>query len=344
MKHEWFKIQESFEKWTILQSGLPKWSDCKQNYAELLKEEMERANTYCCVKISKKLYRNKKTTLAGFIFLLISVAAVVFCVIYLPSMTKNASNESENEVNHITPKPKNLTASRFSEVNQTERALVSEECKRKIFGAAKLAEKGEIVALKEVRKCAEILKQENKLDERYGERWTTVLMWAAGNAHLEIIGVRLKAGAEIDVKTNNGLTALMWGADTGNLESVKHLLGANAEIDAKDYEGKTALMWAAERGHLETVKFLLEAKANIDVKSNNGSTALMRAALMGHLETVKFLLKANANIDFKNNDPETAAEIAEALMQAMLKSDQLGYEEVERTINEFQAKNVSNKI
>ena len=67
----------------------------------------------------------------------------------------------------------------------------------------------------------------------------------------------LDKGAEVNAKTNNGVTALMSGLRAGHLDVVQALLAKGAEVDAKANDGVTALMLASVNGHLEVVQALL---------------------------------------------------------------------------------------
>jgi len=91
LKHEWFEEQESFQKWKVLQSGLPEWSDCKQKLDDLIEEETERSS--CCVTVTK----NKKSAVICFTLLLLATAAVAICVITKPwERPKEQSTEKKN--------------------------------------------------------------------------------------------------------------------------------------------------------------------------------------------------------------------------------------------------------
>jgi len=106
LKHEWFEEQESFQKWKVLQSGLPEWSDCKQKLDDLIEEETERSS--CCVRtVTKK----KKSAVICFTLLLLATAAVAICVIMKPwEQPKEQSTEKKNltmtsEPPHIVKEP-----------------------------------------------------------------------------------------------------------------------------------------------------------------------------------------------------------------------------------------------
>ena len=59
-------------------------------------------------------------------------------------------------------------------------------------------------------------------------------MFAAQNGHLEIVQALLAAGAEVNAKTDKGLTALIEAIEKGHTETVQALLAAGAEVNAKN--------------------------------------------------------------------------------------------------------------
>lgn len=64
----------------------------------------------------------------------------------------------------------------------------------------------------------------------------------------------VRAGADVDVKDNDGVTALMNAAESGSLECVQALLNKGADPGAMSTTAFTPLIVAAAGGHLEVVK------------------------------------------------------------------------------------------
>jgi ankyrin repeat protein len=62
------------------------------------------------------------------------------------------------------------------------------------------------------------------------------------------VQVLLAAGADVEVKDNNGRTSVMYASRNGRKEVVQVLLAAGADVEVKDNDGWTALMWASLRG------------------------------------------------------------------------------------------------
>ena len=89
------------------------------------------------------------------------------------------------------------------------------------------------------------------------------LMAARGD--IETVKLLLDKGADVNLKTDLGLTALNEAGGTGKVALVKLLLERGAEIDAKGGPfGYTVLSNAAFNGHRELVKFLVDKGASVD--------------------------------------------------------------------------------
>merc|ERR1712168_634833 len=71
------------------------------------------------------------------------------------------------------------------------------------------------------------------------------------------------------------------------------LLEAGADVNIRDEDGSTALMCAAEHGHIEIVKLLMQhPDINLSATDNDGLTALSVAMEAGHRD-IGVLLYAN---------------------------------------------------
>jgi ankyrin repeat protein len=85
----------------------------------------------------------------------------------------------------------------------------------------------------------------------------TALMFASSGPFAETIGLLLERGAEVNVQgTLEGFTPLMTAAAEGLTDVVRILLAAGADRDIKDEDGDTALSFAQQNGHTEVVALL----------------------------------------------------------------------------------------
>lgn len=84
----------------------------------------------------------------------------------------------------------------------------------------------------------------------------------------KIIDRLIKAGADPKQKGPAGETMLMLAARVGNPEAITVLIAAGAEVNVREpLRGTTALMWAVEQKHPEAVAALLDGKADFAAKS-----------------------------------------------------------------------------
>jgi ankyrin repeat protein len=108
----------------------------------------------------------------------------------------------------------------------------------------------------------------------------------------------LELGAEIDAPAFQGYTALISAATAGYGEFVELLLWAGADLEIRDEEGLTALAWASkvDPGHSRIVAQLLRAGADVRSRSNDGRTPLDWALEYSNHDHVR-ILRAAADRD-----------------------------------------------
>lgn len=138
------------------------------------------------------------------------------------------------------------------------------------------------------------------------------LAMAAKAGDAKKVEALIKAGADVNEKVNLLLpfrgtytTALIEAAREGHVDVIQVLLKNCADINGKDYTGHTALMWASKE-HLPVVRLLLDNHAALEIHSYCGMTALMYAAAERSPETVKLLLKHGAIVNAKDERDHSA--------------------------------------
>jgi ankyrin repeat protein len=140
----------------------------------------------------------------------------------------------------------------------------------------------------------------------------TALHWAVWTNKPELIGLLLRAGADVSAKgelpkpwRESGHTPLGLAAWLGREETAKALLSAKPSQAALD----AALRTAAD-GSPELVRLLLKAGASPAGRSDGNSTALHIAAAAGDWESVDILLEAGADVTARNDKGQTPLHVA----------------------------------
>jgi ankyrin repeat protein len=120
--------------------------------------------------------------------------------------------------------------------------------------------------------------------------WKQEDMWppSQSKGYLGLVTLLVNAGANINLKTNQGEMPLM---EANSPEAAALLLkkGAGAHINDTDDLGETALMQAALQDHPEVVKLLLEDGAFPDMRNKKGETAREIAKKFGYKDVIAVL-------------------------------------------------------
>jgi len=84
----------------------------------------------------------------------------------------------------------------------------------------------------------------------------------------------LQSKAEVDKKSNTGLTALHCSCCDYRNEVSNLLVGAGASVNTSDPDGSTPLHILSEYGNYEVAKLLLGAKASVNTLDGEGKSPL----------------------------------------------------------------------
>ncbi|MBR6412161.1 MAG: ankyrin repeat domain-containing protein [Alphaproteobacteria bacterium] len=163
-----------------------------------------------------------------------------------------------------------------------------------------------------------------KLDDKRFKKGVTYLMLAMSSKDPKVLEALIKAGADVNAKTEDGNTPIM-GASSAQF--VKILKKAGAKVNEKNDMGWTPLALACHHGNSETVSALIEVGADIHFKVGGQYNLLMVAAQKNpDARVTQTLLKAGFDINAKTKDGDTALglaaldnpnpEVIEALVQA----------------------------
>ncbi|KAI4873896.1 hypothetical protein NFI96_025058, partial [Prochilodus magdalenae] len=145
--------------------------------------------------------------------------------------------------------------------------------------------------------------------------------------NIKVSRLLILAGANVNYRTEvlNNAPVLCVHAHLGYLEMVGLLLEFGADVNGASESGLTPLGCAAAAGHLPIVTALCAKKATVDHVDRNGQCALVHAALRGHLEVVKYLVQC----DWSSDEQEASTfSKSHAVQQALIAAASMGYTEI----------------
>ncbi|CAL8079175.1 unnamed protein product [Calicophoron daubneyi] len=89
-----------------------------------------------------------------------------------------------------------------------------------------------------------------------------IICVAAAKGFVDIVGLLIRHGADINARSSEDSTALIYAADSGHLHVLGLLLNAGAGINLTNRHGETALARATRRGWVQCARMLLTYGAN----------------------------------------------------------------------------------
>jgi len=109
-------------------------------------------------------------------------------------------------------------------------------------------------------------------------------------------------GADVDSRSNQGVTALMVAATSGNTPALKSLIALSADLELKDFDGFTPLFHVVQSREenddvIGIIDLLIDGKSDVNAQDMSGATPLMHAALGGKHRMAGRLLDAGARVD-----------------------------------------------
>ena len=115
---------------------------------------------------------------------------------------------------------------------------------------------------------------------------------------VETVRLLIRAGANVNAATREGITPLALAAVNGSLQATELLLEAGANANAVLPEGETVLMTAARTGRPAVLTALLRHGADVKTREHwYGESALMWAAAENHTDAIKVLVEAGADVN-----------------------------------------------
>lgn len=155
-------------------------------------------------------------------------------------------------------------------------------------------------------KRSEIEKLKADILDRQNRDGQTYCMLAAGEGDLEEVKRIVEEGADISLRSKDGLNMLHWSARGGNIELVEFFLAKGVDLKFKDNKGNVPLVHAIRKQHTDIAKLLIQKMKNFRWTNGNGQSLIMEAAFVGSDEIIKLLLEKGAPINLKDVKHRTA--------------------------------------
>jgi len=108
--------------------------------------------------------------------------------------------------------------------------------------------------------------------------YSVLLSACSGWPKREIIELLIEAGADPNVKSDDGVTPLQKLSFREPPETLKLLLAAGANVNQVGWEGSTAFHWAIDGDNVEVAHLLAESGADGTARNEKGTTALARVS------------------------------------------------------------------
>ncbi|CAI8026345.1 Putative ankyrin repeat protein MM_0045, partial [Geodia barretti] len=176
----------------------------------------------------------------------------------------------------------------------------------------------------------ELVRAESDLNLQ-NQEGLTPLMIAATSWRTDITNILLEGeNINLDIQEKNGDTAVIIAVKRCHPATLRELVRAGSDLNLQNQEGLTPLMIAARRGMADITKILLEGEyINLDIQEKRiGQSALHFSAVIGDAATIEELLLAGANRHIKDKNGVTATEITEQRAQYGLESETLAMGEM----------------
>jgi len=119
---------------------------------------------------------------------------------------------------------------------------------------------------------------------------------------VEVVTRLLRAGADVNVANDYGVTPISLGCTNRNAAVVRKLLEAGADPNQATMMGEAPLMTCARTGSAEGVAALLHHGATVDAREgSHGQTALMWAVTQNKPDVVRVLIAHGADVDARSD-------------------------------------------
>lgn len=117
---------------------------------------------------------------------------------------------------------------------------------------------------------------------------------------MQIVGMLLEAGADVNLRTARGETALLLITRMSWTSGCDFLLRRGADVHLKDYRGISPILAAAMTGDAACMRRLLQAGADTEHRDRKGNTPLILATSKNNVDCVHLLTATKCKVDAKN--------------------------------------------
>ncbi len=124
-----------------------------------------------------------------------------------------------------------------------------------------------------------------------------LVMLSADHAHERLFALLADAGADLNMRNDNGGSLLHSASLGGSSMIVARLLNLGFDVDERDRYGNAPLHYAAEMGREDVARTLLEQGADIDARSLAGASPYNTATEVGREAMASFLAAAGASTE-----------------------------------------------
>ncbi len=161
----------------------------------------------------------------------------------------------------------------------------------------------------EVQSQSEIFLSENWFESvnEANKRGDLPLQLAVLNNDIQMVGLLIADGADIDARGQYGATPLSCASISGYYDIAELLVEEGADVNFRvenEHYSETPLHQAAGKGYTEIVEILLNAGADLEAEGIGGMTPLHMASGEGHLEVVELLIANGAEVDAVSVEPQ----------------------------------------
>ena len=138
---------------------------------------------------------------------------------------------------------------------------------------------------------------------RLEKKRATALTVAAALGMVDVVGVLIEQGADVNLNKSQGRTPLMAAAVCDRITIVQKLIDTGADLNQLDQYGHTALHLAIKgfgsyTAENYSIGLLIEAGTDVNIPDNEGYTALISAVECECLVYLEALIKAGADVNY----------------------------------------------